>query len=127
LLFNDQECAFEWHCEAWRDEDILLKLPSVEEIVLLPHQFIEAEWLGCEYTFDGSQTIRLDLVRLVRANEPGDIRGMNVSIHYGWTCSTIIPFLDGYIDDDIVVKRITEAECFFALDEMFGNNEEQLT
>lgn len=82
---------------------------STDLVVLRPNEFIEAEWCGCEYIFNGKTHNRMDFVRFAKAHRPENSAGLVASIHFGWVPPGILPFND-YVDDEIVVKRL------------FGNN-----
>lgn len=108
-LFGEPEGAYVWVTEAGENPAVIDTIPDVECVVLLPGDFIEAEWRGCEYDYDGQQHTRIDFVRLAKATPTQNSSGMLVSIHYGWTHDCIIPFRQ-YKDDDISAVMVPADE-----------------
>jgi hypothetical protein len=98
-VFADQESAYVWLHEAVNLDEI----DGVDQVALMPGEFIEAEWRGCEFVYDKSTQVRLDLCRFAKASKPENSSGLVVSIHYGWVADCIIPFHD-YKDEDINVQ-----------------------
>lgn len=72
-----------------------VQVPNIEELVLEPDGFIEAELMGFEYSYeDGGKTRRLDLVRLGLAQQPKNASGLLVSTHAGWVSGGLLPMRD---------------------------------
>lgn len=108
-LFSGPEGAYVWLTEAHDDPSIIDRIPDVEQVSLLPGEFIEAEWRGCEYAYEGQNHVRIDLVRFAKAHQPQNAAGLLVSIHFGWTVDCVIPFHQ-YKDDDITVVPLPVEE-----------------
>lgn len=118
LVFASPEGAYVWLTEAHADPTVLDRIPDVERVSLLPGEFIEAEWRGCEYAYDGPQHTRLDLVRFAKTHQPQNASGMLVSVHYGWTGDCILPFRT-YKDNDILVTPLLPEEQSVDLSALF--------
>lgn len=124
FLFGDAESAYVWLSEAYEDPTVVDRIPDVERVVLLPGEFIEAEWRGCEYAYDGPRHTRVDFVRMAKAQPTQNASGMLVSIHYGWLADCIIPFFE-YRDDDIVATPLPDGEGKLDLALLFKDVEEE--
>lgn len=69
-----------------------VQVPNIEELVLEPEGFIEAELMGFEYSYEGSAPgRRLDLVRLGLAQQPKNASGLLISTHVGWVSGGLFP------------------------------------
>lgn len=69
-----------------------VQVPSIEELVLEPDSFIEAEMMGFEYSYEEpGRPRRLDLVRLGLAQQPKNASGLLVSTHAGWVSGGLLP------------------------------------
>jgi len=117
-VFATSGDAYVWLMEANKNPNIINEL-MVDQVVLTPEKFIEAEWLGCEFAYEGQTHVRIDNVRLAMAahgsSEP--------TTHSGWTVYCIIPFR-AYKDDDITVADITEGESVLDMGQ-FNDDAEQ--
>lgn len=122
FLFNNPEGAYVWATEAYEDPTIVDRIPDVERVALLPGEFIEAEWRGCEYAYDGPGHTRVDLVRFAKAQPTQNASGVLVSIHYGWTHDCILPFRQ-YKDDDLTVVPLSPEERKVDLSVLFKDDE----
>ena len=119
-VFSDPESAYVW----LTSEALLDDIADVDKVALLPGEFIEAEWRGCEYCYDGPNHVKLDLVRFAKASQPANSSGLVVSIHYGWVTDCIVPFRT-YKDDDIEVRPLTQEEQRIDLTVLFKDDEEK--
>lgn len=108
-LFNNVESAYVWATQAYHDPSIIDSIPDVEHIVVLPNEFVEAEWRGCEFAYDGQNHLRIDTVRLAKGSQPKNAAGVLVTIHYGWSVDCIIPFRE-YKDADISVQLLKQPD-----------------
>lgn len=124
FLFDNAEGAYIWATEAYEDPSIVDRIPDVERVVLRPGEFIEAEWRGCEYAYDGPTPTRVDLVRFAKAHHPENASGLLVSIHYGWVHDCIIPFRQ-YKDDDVSVAMLQPQDEEVDLPLLFKDAEEK--
>ena len=105
-LFSSSESLYVWMCALEKGEH--LEIIDVEELLLEPGSFIEAELLGFEYTYEDNRKFRrLDLVRLGLASYPQNASGMVVTLHTGWVSGGLLPMKD-YDDADIEARVITE-------------------
>lgn len=119
-VFPDPESAYVW----LTSESLLDDIADVDKVALLPGEFIEAEWRGCEYCYDGPNHVKLDLVRFAKASQPANSSGLVVSIHYGWVASCIIPF-HAFKDEDIEVKLLPVEEQRIDLTVLFKDHEDK--
>lgn len=126
FLFNDQESVYEWLTGGHDNPRIIDEIPDVDQVTVLPGEFIEAEWRGCEFVYDDKhQThVRLDWVRLVKATKPQNASGLLVSVHFGWVSDHILPFRQ-FKDDDIDVTELTAETSMFDFEVLFKDVEEQ--
>ena len=122
LVFADVEGAYTWLTEAHDDPTVIDRIPDVEKVELLPGQFIEAEWRGCEYAYDGPHHQCIDLVRFGKAYRPQNGSGLLVSVHYGWLSEHILPFR-AYKDNDIEVRPLLLEEQKLDLGVLFKDDE----
>ena len=123
-VFASPEGAYVWLTETHADPTIIDRIPDVERVALLPGEFIEAEWRGCEYAYDGSTHTRLDLVRFAKAHKPQNASGLLVSIHYGWVSDHILPF-HTFKDEDITVQPLVPEEQKVDLAVLFKDVEDK--
>lgn len=107
-LFPSAEHLYEWGCST--EETSSSIMDGVDVIELLEGGFFEAEWLGCEFVYDGPMHKKFDFVRVAVPHEPKNSSGTLVNMHYGWVEDAWIPFRD--IETDvIVVKTLRLEEC----------------
>ena len=105
-LFPNPEALYVWMCHMERGETI--QVPGIEELVLEPNGFIEAELRGFEYAYEGNQKFRrLELIRLGKAQQPKNASGLLVTIHTGWVSGGLLP-MKHYTDQDIDARVITD-------------------
>lgn len=123
LLFNSPESAYVWMTEEHADPAAVDRILGVERLVLMPDEFIEAEWRGCEYVYDGSDYVRFDLIRFAKVHQPENASGMLVSIHFGWVNDRTFPFR-AFKDNDIEVRPLLPEEKKIDLDELFKDSED---
>lgn len=100
-VFVDPESAYMWLHEATQLDEI----SDVDKVALLPGEFIEAEWRGCEFAYEGHVHSRLDLCRFAKASPSENASGLVISTHYGWVHDCILPFRN-YKDEDIEVVKL---------------------
>lgn len=118
LLFTSPEAAYAWAIGSPKERESF----DVGEMVGLDvdrDDFIEVEWYGCEYAYDGPEHTRLDLVRAVKAHQPQNSSGLMVSIHSGWTCDSIVPFRE-FKDDHITISVVSPKDERFNFNELFA-------
>ncbi len=108
-LFPNSESAYVWLTTIDSDPAVASSIPDVECIDLQPGGFIEAEWMGCEYTHENGNSVCYDHVRLALAHRPKNASGMLVSLHEGWTVRRELPFYECR-DDVMTVMRVTEED-----------------
>ncbi len=118
-LFPSAEALYVWTCAVERGET--LQVPDLQELVLEPGGFIEAELRGFEYSYEGgSKFRRLDLVRLGKAQQPKNASGLLVTIHTGWVSGGLMP-MKRYSDTDIDVRTLEESDCKLDLVTLFDD------
>jgi len=121
LLFNSAEALYEWLDDGTDDPSSYMG--EAEDVVIAPGEYIEAEWRGCEYVYDGPDHQRLDYVRVAKAAPTENASGMLVTIHFGWTVEEELPFSECE-DEDIVVKRLGSDDKQLDLALLFKDDEE---
>lgn len=94
-----------------------MHLEGVDVVELEQGQFMEAEWLGCEYSYDAEPPQRMNFIRLAKAHESKNASGMLMTMHYGWVEETWIPFKD-VSEGDVIVKVLIEGECRLEMPEL---------
>lgn len=118
LLFPDAETAYVW----LKDEPGTAPVEvSIEEVKLEPHEFIEAEWRGCEYAYENNEYQRLNLIRFAKAHVPQNSSGIVASVYYGWVTDKSLPFRE-HEDDDIVISVLSDEKCKINLEAMFEDD-----
>ena len=116
-LFPNQESLYLWLCATERNE--VLPVPGIEELVLEPGGFIEAELRGFEYAYEEHGKFRrLNLIRLGKASPPKNSSGLLVTIHSGWVSGGLLP-LKNYTDSEIESHLITAEEAKLDLPALF--------
>ena len=109
-------------CAMERNEQV--HIPDIEELLLEPGGFIEAELRGFEYAYEsGAATKRLNLIRLGRAQQPANSSGLLVSTHSGWVAGGLFP-LKTYSDSTIDVKVIRPEDAKLDLSVLFNDSTE---
>lgn len=122
LLFPSSEAAYVWLTTVDDHPDVHEGMNDVEELNLMPGEFIEAEWMGCEYAHEDGLSTRIDKVRLAKAHQPQNASGLLVSVHFGWIADCDMPFRD-YVDDDITIRRLVEGDHKIDLNALFKDDE----
>lgn len=114
-LFPSAEHLYEWgHSTEATSSSIM---DSVDIVELVEGSFIEAEWLGCEFVYDGPIHRKLDFVRIAVPHEPKNASGTVVNTHYGWVEDSWVPFRN--IETDVIVVRTLKAEdCELVMPEL---------
>lgn len=122
-LFDSPEALYLWLNEV---EDDAINNPEGCDIVTLnPDEFIEAEWLGCEFVNEGnSYHSRLDFIRLAKRSKKIDPNGNIVSIHCGWIDSSEMSFNDEECFDSYTLKLTDPTQWELDLDLLFDEGEE---
>jgi hypothetical protein len=121
-LFPSPEALYVWACALERGEQV--EVQSIEELVLEPGGFIEAELVGFEYAYDSPTSIknkRMDLVRLGKAQQPDNAAGLQVSTHMGWVTGNLLP-LKRYSDAHIDVQPLDDGQAKLDLAALFGDD-----
>jgi hypothetical protein len=87
-----------------------VQVPNIEELVLEPEGFIEAELMGFEYSYEGpGPGRRLDLVRLGLAQQPKNASGLLISTHVGWVSGGLLPMRE-HSGSDLRVEALDHAK-----------------
>lgn len=121
-LFPTPEALYVWLCAMENGEQ--MQVPGIDELVLVPGSFIEAELRGFKYSYEEcGRYRRLDMVRLGLAQQPKNASGLLVSTHVGWVSGGLLP-LRSYTDTDIDVSPITEEESRLHLSSLFNDDGE---
>jgi len=120
-LFPSSEALYVWTCAIERNEQI--QVPEIEELLLEPGGFIEAELRGFEYAYESDGKFkRLELIRLGRAHQPANSSGLLVTTHTGWVTGGLLP-LKPYNDATIDVRIIRPEEARLDLPVLFKDSE----
>lgn len=122
-LFPSSEALYLWLCALERNET--LEVPDIEELVLEPDGFIEAELRGFEYSYEEAGHFkRLNLVRLGKAQAPKNSSGLLVSIHTGWVTEGLFP-LKTYSDSSIDARVLDDGESRIDMPVLFKDEDEE--
>ncbi len=105
LLFRSAEAAYLWMTSAGAYDDI----PDTEKIDINSGEFIEAEWIGCEFSYEHGISVRVDRVNIAHAHKPQDAAGFLIGVHTGWTTECDLKFND-HVDEDITIHRMQPDE-----------------
>ena len=120
-LFPSSEALYVWTCAIERNEQI--QVPEIEELLLEPGGFIEAELRGFEYAYEPDGKFkRLELIRLGRAHQPANSSGLLVTTHTGWVTGGLLP-LKPYNDATIDIRIIRPEEARLDLPVLFKDSE----
>lgn len=121
-LFPSAESLYVWLCALERNEQI--QVPDIEELVLEPGGFVEAELRGFEYSYEEKGKFkRLDLVRLGKAQMPKNASGLLATIHCGWVSGGLLPLRE-YKDSDMEIRLLAEKDARIDLATLFKDEEE---
>lgn len=116
-LFPTPEALYVWLCALERNEQV--QVPDIEELVLEPGGFIEAELMGFEYSYEEGQKFRrLELIRLGKAQTPKNSSGLLVTIHTGWVSGGLLP-MKTYSDAETEVRPLSAEEARIDLPALF--------
>lgn len=104
-LFPSAEALYVWLSALERNEQCGA-IDGIDEFLLEPGGFIEAELRGFEYVYEDTQKFhRLDLVRLGLAQPTKNSSGTLVTVHSGWVTGGLLP-MKPYADTDIEVRPL---------------------
>lgn len=127
-LFPSAEALYVWSCALERGEQV--QVEGIQEIVLEPGGFIEAELQGFDYAYEESvspgkiatnlKNKRFDLIRLGKAHETQNASGTEVSTHEGWVMGNMLP-LKRYSDPHIDVTLVGASESRLDLAALFND------
>ena len=121
-LFPSAEALYVWTCAIERNEQV--QVEGIQELLLEPGGFIEAELMGFEYAYDdkvnAAKNKRLNLIRLGKARQTQNASGTEASIHKGWVMGNMLP-LKQYSDAHIDVRAIDESEAQLDLPQLFND------
>lgn len=119
-LFPSAEALYIFLCSLERNEQV--QIPGIEELVLEPGGFIEAELRGFEYSYEGAGKYkRLELVRLGKAQQPKNSSGLLVTIHTGWVSAGLLP-MKHYSDTDYDARPLPQEEARLDLPVLFKDD-----
>ncbi len=120
-LFPSVESLYEW--SSTPEGKPRAPIEGLDVIELNPGQFFEAEWLGCEYAYDGPTIKKFDFVRLAMSHESKNSSGTVVTMHYGWIEDSWIPFYD-VETSDLVIKRLANEDCQLNMPKLFPEDQD---
>jgi hypothetical protein len=58
---------------------------AIDLCTFYDNEYVEVEWCGCEFSIEGNEYFRYDLVRMIRARPSQNGADLILSIHYGWS------------------------------------------
>lgn len=130
FLFPSAEALYVWANALERGEQIVID--GIQEIVLEPGGFIEAELRGFEYDYDdqvadnGFKSLslkhkRYDLIRLGKAHQTQNASGLEASIHSGWVLGSMLP-MRTYSDPHIDIKPLRAEDAKLDLAALFNDD-----
>lgn len=120
-LFPSAEALYVWLTALERNEQVPVE--GLEELVLEPGGFIEAELQGFEYSYEENQKFRrLDLVRLGKVHQPSNSAGLLVTTHSGWVSGGLLPMKD-YSDSEMDVKLIDADSSRLDMSKLFEDSD----
>lgn len=129
FLYPSSEALYVWASALERGEQV--QVDNIQEVVLEPGDFIEAELIGFEYVYDSMSDLselkhkRLDLVRFGKAHQTQNAVGVEASIHSGWVLGNMLP-MKRYSDAHIDVVPLSDEDAKLDLPKLF-NDELPLT
>lgn len=112
-LFPSVEALYEWATSSTP-----AAVEGLDTIELQEKEYFEAEWMGCEYSYDGPVHKKYDYVRLAVAKESKNASGTLVTMHYGWIEQDWIPFREVEWSDVKVTALLTENDCILNMPAM---------
>jgi len=128
-LFPSSEALYVWACAQEHNETV--QVEGIEELVLMPGGFIEAELRGFDYAYDEGvapgkiptsvKGKRLDLIRLGKAQQPQNAAGLEVSTHAGWVIGGMLP-MKRYSDAHIDVVPLSDGDAKLDLNALFSDD-----
>jgi hypothetical protein len=124
FLFPSAEALYVWAVALERNEQV--QVDGIQEMVLEPGGFIEAELTGFEYVYDSETTLknkRLNLIRLAKAHQTQNAAGLEACTYAGWVMGNMLP-IKQYSDAHINVRVIDNNESQLDLPSLFNDNAE---
>lgn len=121
-VFNTSDAIASWFQAVERGD--LPHVDELEELLLEPDGFIEAELMGFEYVYENNNHKRYDFIRLGKAQRPKNASGYLVTVHSGWVVGGLLP-LRRYSDHDIDVVPITDVESVLDFSTLFKDNDDE--
>lgn len=110
-VFKNADDAYMYSSGLYESLNTHSNAPDVRKLSLIEDDFIDAEWLGCEYKYDKQTATKVNKYRIVKATDIHNELGMLVSMYEGWI-----------LDADLPNKKCTT----FSLDINLIEQEEQL-
>ena len=90
------------------------------DINLNPGDYIEIEWYGCEYVYDGPNSWqRLNCLRMAKAMRTKNASGVLVTVHYGWASDDTLPFASSQDDVSRTILVNSQEESMLDLPLLF--------
>lgn len=110
-FFDSAEALYLWLNDVGAGPD-----PDGSSVVtLLPGDFLEVEWRGCEFAHEGADRYRrLDYVRFAKGSPTKNASGLVVSVDHGWVADDTFIFRD--IEDELTRTRLLTSEAEWRLD-----------
>jgi len=121
LVFDSSESLYVWLNDVGAGPQPLGSF----SIDVMTGEFIEVEWRGYEYIYDGPLVRRLDAIRLAKGSPTKNASGMLVSVHYGWITDDVIAFRDREEQDSFTMLLHSPADWKLDLGLLFADDEQQ--
>lgn len=122
FLFPSAEALYVWACALERNEQV--QVDGIQELVLEPGGFIEAELIGFDYAYEHKVSTegfkRFNLIRLGKAHQTKNAAGLEASTHMGWVMGNMMP-IKPYSDAHIEVTPLAAEEEELDLPQMFND------
>ena len=118
LLFPSVEAIFTWNSEVMTDPTIVNYIQDLEKVDLLPGDFAEVEWTGCEYSYYENTYLKMNYVRIARSRkaQKGDSR--LVTLYSGFIVDSILR-LQNYETEDVIVEKVEEKDLKLDFKKLF--------
>jgi hypothetical protein len=101
-LFDSADALYVW----LKDDVVSLDPINASVVEISKDEFIEAEWLGCEFVDekDLNGSLCLNYMRIAKASKTQNSGGLRVIISSGWTTSQAFPWRNH--GDDVIVTKL---------------------
>lgn len=120
-IFDSAESLYVW----LKDVGAPKNTPESFYVDITPGDYIEVEWMGCEFVHENGLSQRLDSVRLAKASQTKNASGVLVEIYYGWVANDTFVFCDHEDEDSYTIKLITPENYKLDFNLLFNKDQEE--